>query len=355
MSYLKVTGLTHGYGDKLLYKNAEFSLYTGEHMGVVGPNGAGKSTLVGILTGQIIPDSGVVSMKPGTRLGYLDQYAAVDSACSIREYLKTAFDSLYRTEQRMLSCYQQYAENGEESLLIRAAECQQLLDREGFYQLDVRLEQVASGLGLTALGLERRLDALSGGQRAKVILAKLLLGKPDILLLDEPTNFLDKEHVEWLAGFLSSFSNAFAVVSHDYSFLQKISTCICDVENGSIRKYHGSYQEFLKQKEHHREEYLRMYQSQQKQIKREEEYIRKNIAGVNSRIAKGRRKRLERMERLQAPAENLIRPAIHFLPRPVFRAGTACRTQSGNRVLLSSASPSAVPYRSGTEGSDSRV
>ena len=316
MSYLQVTGLTHGYGDKLLYKNAEFSLYTGEHMGVVGPNGAGKSTFIGILTGEIVPDEGMVSTQPGIRLGYLDQHATVNGADSIREYLKTAFEGLYQTENNMLTCYQRYAETGEESLLTQAAEYQQILEKEDFYQLDTKIEQVASGLGLVSIGMERRFDTLSGGQRAKVILAKLLLGTPDILLLDEPTNFLDQEHVEWLAGFLRSFENAFLVVSHDYRFLQKISNCICDIENGSIRKYHGSYEQFLKQKEHQREEYLRRYQSQQRKIKQEEEYIRRNIAGVNSRIAKGRRKRLERMERIQAPTGSLIKPAVRFLPAP---------------------------------------
>lgn len=316
MSYLQVTGLTHGYGDKLLYKNAELSLYAGEHMGVVGPNGAGKSTLIGILTGEIIPDEGRVLWQPGITYGYLDQFAAVDETLTISDYLKSAFAELYKAERKMFDLYERYADTGDEILIRQASECQQVLDAGDFYQIDTRIEQVASGLGLASLGLASRLAELSGGQRAKVILAKLLLNAPDVLLLDEPTNFLDAGQVDWLAGYLQTFPHAFLVISHDYRFLERVSTCICDIENGAVRKYHGSYSEFLIQKEHLREEYLRMYQAQQQKIKREEEYIRRNIAGVNSRIAKGRRKRLERMERLEAPVAPLIRPAVSFAAAP---------------------------------------
>lgn len=312
MSYLQVTELTYGYGDKLLYKNAELSLYAGEHMGVVGPNGAGKSTLIGILTGEIIPDEGRVWRQPGITYGYLDQFAAADENLSILDYLKTAFTPLYEAERQMLAHYEEYTKTEKEALLLQAAQLQQQLDAGDFYRIDTEIEQTASGLGLASLGLETRLGNLSGGQRAKVILAKLLLCAPDVLLLDEPTNFLDAGQVDWLAGYLKDFPNAFLAVSHDYSFLERISTCICDIENGMIRKYHGEYSDFLVQKEHLREEYLRMYQSQQQMLKREEEYIRRNIAGVNSRIAKGRRKRLERVERLEAPAASLIRPKITF-------------------------------------------
>ncbi len=282
MSYLQVTGLTHGYGDKLLYKNAELSLYAGEHMGVVGPNGAGKSTLIGILTGEIIPDEGRVLWQPGITYGYLDQFAAVDETLTIADYLKSAFAELYKAERKMFDLYERYADTGDDILIRQASECQQVLDAGDFYQIDTTIEQVASGLGLASLGLASRLAELSGGQRAKVILAKLLLNAPDVLLLDEPTNFLDAGQVDWLAGYLQTFPHAFLVISHDYRFLERVSTCICDIENGAVRKYHGSYSEFLIQKEHLREEYLRMYQAQQQKIKREEEYIRRNIAEVLS-------------------------------------------------------------------------
>lgn len=172
-----------------------------------------------------------------------------------------------------------------------------------FYSIDSRNDQTAAGLGIQETGMERPMSELSGGQRARVILAKLLLEEPDVLLLDEPTNFLDREHVEWLSSTLAAFRGAFITVSHDAAFLQKVTTCICDIEFGSIRKYPGSYYDFLRQKEHLRKEYERRYEAQQKKIEAAENYIRKNIAGVNSKIAQGRRKQLERMERLGPPVQ----------------------------------------------------
>ena len=132
------------------------------------------------------------------------------------------------------------------------------------------------------------------------------------MLLDEPTNFLDKEHIQWLSDYLSAFPKAFMVVSHDYNFLEKVCTCICDIEERTIHKYTGKYSDFLKQKKHLREEYIRRYAAQQREIKKTEEYIRKNIAGVNSKMAKGRRKQLERLERLEPPAKTLIKPFFTF-------------------------------------------
>lgn len=311
MSLLEVTDLTHSYGDKVLYKDASFDLYKGEHMGVVGQNGAGKSTLIGILTGEVVPDKGEIKWQPNIRYGYLDQYAVVDKNYTILNYLKTAFQALYQLEERVNSLYEQYSTTQEESLLLRASKGQNNLELHDFYSIDTRIDKVVTGLGLDALGTAKPLDKLSGGQRAKVILAKLLLEQPDILLLDEPTNFLDKEHVDWLVEYLSAFQNAFIVVSHDFAFLDRISTCICDVEAESIRKYHGKYTDFLVQKEHLREDHIRRYTSQQQVIKRTEEFIRKNIAGTNSKNAKGRRKQLEHLERIAAPTFT-SKPSIHF-------------------------------------------
>lgn len=175
---------------------------------------------------------------------------------------------------------------------------------------------MAAGLGIDAIGMERIIGELSGGQRAKVILAKLLLEEPNILLLDEPTNFLDKEHVEWLANYLMNFEGAFIVVSHDFDFLEKVTSCICDVEFGTVKKYYGKYSDFVRQKEHLRKDYIRQYHAQQKKIEKTEEYIRRNIAGVNSKIAQGRRKQLQRMERI-APPSFTHKPSIHFRELPI--------------------------------------
>lgn len=178
--------------------------------------------------------------------------------------------------------------------------------------IDTHIEQVANGLGLTAIGLDRPIAEMSGGQRAKVILAKLLLEKPDVLLLDEPTNFLDQEHIEWLSDYLCSLDHAFMVVSHDYTFLEKISNRICDIDNQKITKYYGTYSEFLKKKTALREDYIRQYSAQQRQIKKTEEFIRKNIAGRKSKMARGRQKQLERMDKMEAINQKEIIPVFHF-------------------------------------------
>ncbi|WP_274365823.1 ABC-F family ATP-binding cassette domain-containing protein [Paenibacillus thermotolerans] len=313
---LKVEKLSHSFGDKPLYDNASFDLYKGEHMGIVGQNGAGKSTLIQILTGEIIPDQGEVKWQSDIQIGHLDQYAEINGHQTISEYLKTAFTDLYEIEASMIKHYQESAVTGDENHLRQAAAYQEQLEARDFYSIDSIISKVAGGLGIDAIGMERTIDELSGGQRAKVILSKILIESPNVLLLDEPTNFLDKEHVEWLAAYLTNFRGAFIVVSHDYEFLEKICSCICDIEFGTIKKYYGKYSDFLKQKEHLRQDYVRRYHAQQKKIEATEQYIRRNIAGVNSKIAQGRRKQLERMERLAPPAFT-HQPSLRFRESPL--------------------------------------
>ncbi|CAM4235301.1 ABC transporter ATP-binding protein [Bacillus manliponensis] len=335
MSLLKVEGLSHCFVDKKLYENASFHLYKGEHMGIVGQNGAGKSTLMKILMSELIPDAGFIQWQSHIQIGHLDQYAEVDGNETILAYLKTAFRHLFEIEKRMNELYEESALTGNEKQLLQAAKYQEQLEVHDFYSIDNKIDKVASGLGICAIGVERKMQVLSGGQRAKVILAKLLLEKPDVLLLDEPTNFLDKEHVEWLANYLIAFEGAFIVVSHDFSFLEKITTCICDVEFGTIKKYYGKYSDFVRQKEHLRKDYIRQYDAQQKKIEKTEAYIRRNIAGVNSKIAQGRRKQLERMERI-APPTFTTKPSIQFreLPCPAQKVLTVNELEVGYQVPL---------------------
>ncbi len=316
MSLLTVENLSHSFIDKTLYENAYFDLHKSEHMGIVGQNGAGKSTLIKILMGEIIPDEGEIKWQPSIQIGHLDQYAEIDGNNTIWEYLKTAFADLFEMENKMNRLYQDSAITGNTEQLLQAATYQEQLEANDFYSVDSNINKIAAGLGIDAIGIDRKIQELSGGQRAKVILAKLLLEKPNVLLLDEPTNFLDKEHVKWLANYLEAFDGAFIVVSHDFSFLEKVSSCICDIEFGTIKKYYGKYSVFLRQKEHLRQDYIRRYSAQQKKIEKTEEFIRKNIAGNNSRIAKGRRKQLERIERI-APPTFTHKPSIHFHEMPI--------------------------------------
>jgi ATPase subunit of ABC transporter with duplicated ATPase domains len=301
MSLLKVSNLSHSFMDKLLYEKSDFELYKGEHVGVVGQNGAGKSTLIKILLEEVVPDEGDIKWQSNITVGHLDQYAEVDKGITILSYLQGAFSELYELEKKMNALYEEFASTGEEKQLIKASNYQEQLDLHDFYSIDSEIGKVANGFGLDTIGLDNIVGELSGGQRAKIILAKLLLSSPEVLLLDEPTNFLDKEHVEWLSDYLRNYRGAFIVVSHDFDFLEKISTGILDIEFGTIKKYSGKYSEFLNQKLHLREDYLRQYQSQQRMIKRTEDFIRKNKAGVNSKMARGRQKQLDRVERIKAP------------------------------------------------------
>lgn len=316
MSLLEIEGLTHSFGDTLLYKNAGLSLNKGEHIGIVGQNGAGKSTLIKVCTDQIIPDAGRILWQPDISVGYLDQYAEINRDVTIRTFLRSAFSRLYKIEEETLKLYERGALGSLESL-SRAARYQEELERNDFYSIDTHIQQIANGLGLSAIGLDHPIDQISGGQRAKVILAKLLLEKPDVLLLDEPTNFLDKEHIAWLSEYLSGLDHAFLVVSHDFKFLDKTANRICDIDNLTITKYYGTYSGFMKKKTLLKEDYIKQYTAQQKEIKKTEEFIRKNIAGRKSKMARGRQKQLDRMGKMEALNQKEIKPSFRFPELPI--------------------------------------
>ncbi|MFR3754903.1 MAG: hypothetical protein ACLTW9_26365 [Enterocloster sp.] len=197
----------------------------------------------------------------------------------MEQFLKSSFRSLYELEAKINRPYDEAALSCNMEVLNQASLFQEQLERSGFYSIDTHIAQVVPVWDWSQSVCPVLLHGHEPRQRAEVILAKLLLEKPDVLLLDEPTNFLDKEHVEWLGGYLSAIENAFMVVSHDRTFLERICTRICDIDNGRLSKYYGSYTEFLKKKAFLREDHIRQYNAQQKEIKKTEEFIRKNIAG----------------------------------------------------------------------------
>ena len=317
MGLLDVMNISHTFGDKVLYENASFELYKGEHMGIVGQNGAGKTTLLNSLIGEIIPDKGEIRWQKDIKVGYLDQHAKINNEITVFEYLKTAFDELYAIESELNQIYDNMINDSSEKALNRAAHRQNLLDSHGFYTIKSTILKVADGLGITALGMDSTLGNLSGGQRAKVILAKLLLEQPNVLLLDEPTNFLDKEHVEWLTEHLKGSEGTFVVISHDFDFLDKITTCICDMEFCTIKKYSGNFSKFLIQKGLRRESYIREFEAQQKQIKKFEDYVSKNKARASTaNMAKSRQKQLDKIERI-LPPESTPKPRFHFTSLPI--------------------------------------
>lgn len=318
MGLLEIKNLTHSFGDKVLYKNVNFEIFKGEHVGLVGLNGTGKTTLLNSITGKTTPDSGEIRWQKGIKLGVLDQHAEVDEDITVFEYLKTAFKDLYELEYELNKIYKNMAEDFSEEIFNKASDIQNLLVNRGFYEIDSTILKAADGLGITAFGTESKLQNLSGGQRAKVILAKLLLENPDVMFLDEPTNFLDKEHVKWLADYLKSFSGAFIVISHDFEFLDNITSCILDIDLCGIKKYSCGLSKFLSLKELQKENYIREFKAQQKEIKKHEEYIAKNkVRASTAKMAKSRQKALDKIEKLDAPQTSANKPNFKFKSLPV--------------------------------------
>lgn len=311
MAVLDVEGLTMSYADKQLYNDASFQLEKHEHMGIVGQNGAGKSTLIKILIGKVLPVSGTVKWAKNVKIGYLDQYVDIPHGMTLIDFLHTAFADLYAINDRMNQLYEDYATKMDDKLLTQAGRLQEELDAHNFYDIETEVERVMNGLGLTEIGKDHVVSEMSGGQRSKIILAKMLLEKPDVILLDEPTNYLDTAHIEWLIDYLNDFDGAAMIISHDYDFLEQVTNTICDVAFGKITKYRGSFEQAMRQKEERKETQEREYEKQQVVIEKAEHFIRKNKAGSKSTMAKSRENMLARMQRIDPPSDNL-KASFHF-------------------------------------------
>ncbi len=311
MAVLDVEGLTMSYADKKLYEDASFQLEKHEHMGIVGQNGAGKSTLIKILIGKTLPVDGTIKWQKGVKIGYLDQYVDIPAGMTLIDFLHTAFTELYQLNDQMNKLYADYAEKMDDELLTKAGRIQEKLDANNFYEIETEVERVMNGLGLTDIGKDHVVSEMSGGQRSKIILAKMLLENPDVILLDEPTNYLDTAHIEWLIDYLNDFDGAAMIISHDYDFLEQVTNTICDVSFGKITKYRGSFQQAMRQKEERKEAQEREYEKQQVVIEKAQRFIRKNKAGSKSTMAKSREKMLARMKKIDPPEDNL-KATFHF-------------------------------------------
>lgn len=312
---LNVEHLSHGFGDRAIYDDVSFRLLKGEHIGLIGANGEGKSTFFNIITGKLMPDEGTIEWAKHVRVGYLDQHAVLTKGMTIRDVLNSAFSFLYEQEARMNELCAQMADADEqhlEKLMNEFAVIQDSLDMHDFYNIDSKVDEVARALGLMDLGLERDVTELSGGQRTKILLAKLLLEKPDILLLDEPTNYLDTVHIEWLKRYLQEYENAFILISHDIPFLNSVINLIYHVENQQLTRYVGDYDKFQEVYAAKKAQLEAAYERQQQEIKGLKDFVARNKARVSTRnMAMSRQKKLDKMDKIELMKEK-PKPEFHF-------------------------------------------
>lgn len=315
MSILTVKNMSHGFGDRAIFEDVSFRLLKGEHVGLIGANGEGKSTFMNIITGKLMPDEGKIEWSNRVRVGYMDQHTQLEKGKSIKDILREAFKYLFDMELEMNQLYENMGNMDEEEMnkaLERTANIQDALDNSGFYIIDVKIEEVAAGLGLKDVGLDRDVSDLSGGQRTKVLLAKLLLEVPDILLLDEPTNYLDEEHIAWLKSYLQSYENAFILISHDIPFLNSVVNVVYHVENRLLTRYTGDYENFMRIYEANKRQLEAAYERQQQEIAKLEDFVARNKARVaTTGMARSRQKKLDKMERIELAAEK-PKPEFNF-------------------------------------------
>ena len=315
MSILNVEHLTHGFGDRAIFEDVSFRLLKGEHIGLIGANGEGKSTFMSIVTGHLMPDEGKVEWAKNVRAGYLDQHAVLEEGMTIGDVLRSAFSWLFEMETEMNQMFEQMADATPEEmerLLEETGTYQELLDQHDFYMIDAKVDEVARALGLLDLGLDRDVTDLSGGQRTKVLLAKLLLEKPDILLLDEPTNYLDEEHIAWLKRYLLDYENAFILISHDIPFLNEVVNIIYHMENQELNRYVGDYEHFQEVYAMKKAQLEAAYRRQQQEISELKDFVARNKARVSTRnMAMSRQKKLDKMDVIELAAER-PKPEFHF-------------------------------------------
>lgn len=314
MSILEVKNLSHGFGDRAIFENVSFRLLKGEHIGLVGANGEGKSTFMSIVTGKLQPDEGKVEWSKYVTAGYLDQHAVLEKGMTVRDVLRTAFDELFKTEERINEIYMSMAEEGADvdALMEEVGELQDRLETRDFYTLDAKIDEVARALGVMDFGMDTDVTDLSGGQRTKILLAKLLLEKPDILLLDEPTNYLDAEHIAWLKRYLQEYENAFVLISHDIPFLNDVINIVYHVENQDLVRYAGDYDNFQSVYAMKKAQLEVAYERQQKEIADLQDFVNRNKARVATRnMAMSRQKKLDKMDIIELQAEK-PKPEFHF-------------------------------------------
>lgn len=320
MPILSVSQLGKSFGTERIFADVSFRIDEHDRIGLVGPNGAGKSTLLNILAGDEEPEEGSVSLTRKARIGYLRQHTDFQPEHTLREEMLTVFEHVQAWEHELSELALQLAspqasadQHKHEQWLTRYADLQQQLEHSGGYTYEHKVDQVLDGLGFTREQQAAPVMHLSGGQRTRAALGKLLLQEPDLLLMDEPTNHLDLASLEWLETYLNEWKGAMVIVAHDRYFLDKVVSRTIEMAFGRIEEYPGNYTTYLKLREERMDRRLREYEAQQAHIAHTEEFIRRYKAGQRSRQARGRQKLLDRLERIERP-QDFAEMTFEFAP-----------------------------------------
>jgi len=323
MTLLTAYNLGKYFGGQDIFADLSFSINLGDRIALVGPNGEGKTTLLRILAGLEPPSQGRVQMAKNLKVGYLEQHASLASTKgTLWEMVLTAFAGLRQQEAELRAMETRLAAETDETshaeLLKKYGEAQVRFELAGGYTYEQTARQVLTGLGFTEEEYNKPLPQFSGGQQSRIHLARLLLERPDLMLLDEPTNHLDLDSVEWLENYLQNWPGAMIVVAHDRYFLDKVATGVFELLFGTLESYRGNFSQYVAQRAERFERRQKEYQAQQEFIAKEEEFIRRNLAGQRTREAQGRRKRLERLEKLARPIEH---KTLHVAIKTTLRSG----------------------------------
>ena len=325
---IQLNNVTKNFVVNEIFSNVKMEINDKDRVAIVGRNGAGKSTLLKIISGELSFDSGERTISKNTTIGYLSQEFIVREDLSIYEEMITCFDEIISLEANLEKLsYELTPENIENDpgLLDRFDRLQNEVLTHKDYHYKSKIESVLYGLDFTKDVFDKKISTFSGGEKTRLSMAKLLLSEPDLLILDEPTNHLDMENVAWLENYLSSYNGAIVIVSHDRYFLDKVVNVVYNLEFGKLKKYVGNYSKFLKQYEEDYEKQLKEFTSQQKDIKRLEEFVQKNIARAStSKMAKSRQKVLDKMELIDNPKKDDKAANIEF----------NIKEQSGRDVLM---------------------
>lgn len=344
MSVLNITGLKKILGSQEIFRGADLRVEREEKVGLVGRNGEGKTTLLRLIEGEEHLDAGTITLSKGTRLGYVVQRPDFPAGMTVRQWVEKGLDEVHRLEAELERVGNRMGEaDGEEldALMHLHGQLTERMEHIGGWEAERRVETVLSGIGLPTSLWDREANTLSGGEKSRTALARELVSVPDLLLLDEPTNHLDLAGIEWLESYLNEMKSAVLLVSHDRRLLDRVVDTIVEVERGMLHRYPGAYSAYVRRKEERYHEEYRAWEQQTQEIRREENFIKKHMGSQRTAEAKGRRKKLSHIVRLERPYNDVRRPIIKM--GAVERGGeqvleaTGLSVGYGEKVLISDA------------------